>query len=231
MKITDLSEWGRVVKDVNTTVDVGVDEIRLQAAKFNNTVSRDGVPPTLASNGSVAFFNQGPATSSNKHTRNSINEFVNYCKFILELDSVPQIVVTTPNIIESVYKTDTQRITVQAHSTAAATMHAIASQLVHYKNNTTAASVRAHRDATVFASVMLEQWQQHSVAPQFTAIELAAMEGGLDPNDLCETIRKQGGQYAVYSKDGSKQLGSYTTRSAAEKRLRQIEYFKHRDNK
>ena len=42
-----------------------------------------------------------------------------------------------------------------------------------------------------------------------------------------ETIRKQGSKYVIYSKDGSKKLGTYDSRKAAEKRLGQIEYFKH----
>ena len=46
MKLDDLVEDGRIVKGVNTTVDVGTDEIKRQAAKFGNTVDRDGVPPT-----------------------------------------------------------------------------------------------------------------------------------------------------------------------------------------
>jgi hypothetical protein len=37
---------GRIVKGVNTTVDVGPDEIKTQAAKFGNTVDKDGYPPT-----------------------------------------------------------------------------------------------------------------------------------------------------------------------------------------
>jgi FMN phosphatase YigB (HAD superfamily) len=45
--------------------------------------------------------------------------------------------------------------------------------------------------------------------------------------DLDETIRKQGDKYVIYSKDGSKKLGTYTSRKAAQKRLGQIEYFKH----
>jgi len=49
MKVYDvLSEDGRIVKGVNTTVDVGPDEIKRQAAKFGNTVDRDGRPPTLS---------------------------------------------------------------------------------------------------------------------------------------------------------------------------------------
>lgn len=38
---------GRVVKGVNTTQDVGVDEIKKQAAKFGNKVNKDGYPPLL----------------------------------------------------------------------------------------------------------------------------------------------------------------------------------------
>lgn len=36
--------------------------------------------------------------------------------------------------------------------------------------------------------------------------------------------------YEVRSEDGHKRLGAYKTREEAEKRLRQIEYFKHRDH-
>ena len=43
-----------------------------------------------------------------------------------------------------------------------------------------------------------------------------------------ETIRKQGDKYVIYSKDGDKKLGTYDSRKAAEKRLGQIEYFKHK---
>ena len=41
-------EDGRIVKGVNTTPDVGVDEIPKQAKKFGNTVDKDGRPPTLS---------------------------------------------------------------------------------------------------------------------------------------------------------------------------------------
>jgi len=41
-------EWGRIVKGVNTTVDVDTDEIKRQAAKFGNTVDKDGRPPSMS---------------------------------------------------------------------------------------------------------------------------------------------------------------------------------------
>jgi Cu-Zn family superoxide dismutase len=48
MRLRELFEDGRIVKGVNTTVDVGPDEIKRQAAKFGNTVDKDGRPPTLS---------------------------------------------------------------------------------------------------------------------------------------------------------------------------------------
>jgi hypothetical protein len=40
---------GRIIKGVNTTPDVGVDQTRIEAAKFGNKVDKDGRPPTLSS--------------------------------------------------------------------------------------------------------------------------------------------------------------------------------------
>jgi hypothetical protein len=44
-------------------------------------------------------------------------------------------------------------------------------------------------------------------------------------------IKKQGSQYCVFSKDGSKNLGCFPSREQAVKRLQQIEYFKHAKSK
>jgi len=49
MKLRELTEGvGRIVKGVNTTPDVGPDEIKKQAKKFGNSVDKDGRPPTLS---------------------------------------------------------------------------------------------------------------------------------------------------------------------------------------
>ena len=48
MKIQDLLEDGRIVKGVNTTVDVDVNSISKEAGKFGNKVDKDGRPPTLS---------------------------------------------------------------------------------------------------------------------------------------------------------------------------------------
>lgn len=47
-------------------------------------------------------------------------------------------------------------------------------------------------------------------------------------SSLVEVIRKQAGKWFVYSEDGKKLGGPYSTREQAEKRLAQVEYFKHR---
>ena len=45
MRISELlTEDGRIVQGVNTTVDVGTDEIAKQAKKFGNKVSKIGEP-------------------------------------------------------------------------------------------------------------------------------------------------------------------------------------------
>ena len=41
-------EWGKIVKGVNTTPDVGVDQIPIEAAKFGNKVDKNGVPPSMS---------------------------------------------------------------------------------------------------------------------------------------------------------------------------------------
>jgi len=42
-----LTEYGRIVKGVNTTPDVGPNEIKVQASKFGFKVDKDGRPPIL----------------------------------------------------------------------------------------------------------------------------------------------------------------------------------------
>ena len=50
MRIEHLDEGvGRIIQGVNTTPDVGVDQTRIEAAKFGNKVDKDGRPPTMSS--------------------------------------------------------------------------------------------------------------------------------------------------------------------------------------
>lgn len=46
---------GRIVKGVNTTKDVGTNEVATQAAKFGNKVSRGGRPPIASTSGKDAI--------------------------------------------------------------------------------------------------------------------------------------------------------------------------------
>jgi hypothetical protein len=66
--IKTIREDGRIVKGVNTTVDVGPNEIKTQAAKFGNTVDRDGRPPTMSKavkgKSTNVLYNLGLAESS-----------------------------------------------------------------------------------------------------------------------------------------------------------------------
>jgi|TARA_R110001592_G_scaffold161707_1_gene394413 5'(3')-deoxyribonucleotidase len=50
MKIANLLNEGvgRIVKGVNTTPDVGVNQLPIEAAKFGSKVSKDGVPPIIS---------------------------------------------------------------------------------------------------------------------------------------------------------------------------------------
>jgi hypothetical protein len=53
MKLQDLLEDGRIVKGVNTTVDVGVNQIPIEAKKLGNDVTINGVPPFLRTDGKL----------------------------------------------------------------------------------------------------------------------------------------------------------------------------------
>lgn len=67
-----VNEQGRIVKGVNTTVDVGPNEIKTQAAKFGNSVDKDGRPPTLSKRvkgkSTNVLYNLGLTESTNYAT-------------------------------------------------------------------------------------------------------------------------------------------------------------------
>jgi len=53
MQLCDLLEDGKIVKGVNTTVDVDVDQIPVEASKLGNKVTINGVPPFLRTDGKL----------------------------------------------------------------------------------------------------------------------------------------------------------------------------------
>lgn len=77
MRLRELFEDGRIVKGVNTTVDVGPNEIPIQAAKFGNKVDKDGRPPTLSKkvkgSSTNVLFNLGLSESKNISEREDPN--------------------------------------------------------------------------------------------------------------------------------------------------------------
>jgi hypothetical protein len=69
LKIEHIDEGvGRIVKGVNTTPDVGVNQTSIEAAKFGNKVDKDGRPPTLSKkvkgNSTNVLYNLGLAEST-----------------------------------------------------------------------------------------------------------------------------------------------------------------------
>jgi len=52
-EFNNFMEDGRIVKGSNTTADVSVDEIKIQAKKLGFNVSKDGVPPLLKTSGNL----------------------------------------------------------------------------------------------------------------------------------------------------------------------------------
>ena len=93
---------GRVVKGVNTTADVGVDAIKKQAAKFGNTVDKDGRPPTLSKKvkGSKTnvLFNLG-MTESVDNTDESMLYYAKMAENLGELASTSKVYVDMDGVL------------------------------------------------------------------------------------------------------------------------------------
>ena len=70
---------------------------------------------------------------------------------------------------------------------------------------------------------------QH-IIPGYTGREVSPGQYKIQRNDtMKESIVKTGDQYKLVSKSGGKNLGTYDTKAGAEKRERQVQYFKHLD--
>ena len=90
MKFSEIKEDGRIVKGVNTTVDVGTDGIKIQTAKFGNTVDKDGKPPTLSKkvkgSSTNVLFNMGLAESLN--LAEAVGEIASATEIYVDMDGV-----------------------------------------------------------------------------------------------------------------------------------------------
>jgi len=101
-------------------------------------------------------------------------------------------------------------------------LRTLAHELVHYKqkldkkldHDSWKTGSDAENEANAEAGVIMRLFNKQN--PEFMTVK-----------PIVEHIRKQGDKYTVYSKDGKRKFGTYTSRAQAEKRLRQIEMFKH----
>jgi 5'(3')-deoxyribonucleotidase len=97
-----MDEDGRIVQGVNTTPDVGPNEIKTQAAKFGNTVDKDGRPPTLSKkvkgSSTNVLYNLGLSESVDKSTENSVY-YVNMQEALGELASSSKIYVDMDGVL------------------------------------------------------------------------------------------------------------------------------------
>lgn len=78
---------GLVVKGVNTTPDVQPGEIARQAAKFGNTVSKDGVPPTWTGFSSDTKAKDGPNKGKAAYGKNGTSLKENHNDYDYEDDT------------------------------------------------------------------------------------------------------------------------------------------------
>ena len=90
MKFSEIKEDGRIVKGVNTTNDVGPNGIKIQTAKFGNTVDKDGKPPTLSKkvkgSSTNVLFNMGLAESLN--LAEAVGEIASATEIYVDMDGV-----------------------------------------------------------------------------------------------------------------------------------------------
>jgi len=93
MRFQEIQEAvGRITKQ-NQTADVGPQEIKTQAAKFGNTVDKDGRPPTLSkkTKGSKTnvLFNLGLTESSNHELyQEAVGEIADNTEIFVDMDGV-----------------------------------------------------------------------------------------------------------------------------------------------
>jgi 5'(3')-deoxyribonucleotidase len=166
-----LWEDGRIVKGVNTTPDVGVTQTKIEAAKFGNTVTKDGVPPTLSKQvkgkSTNVLFNLG-LSESNK--QRNLTDFIKFCKEQLTLTTSPSIkfVSDTEDTTFGYFDYDNKNIVVQLNGRHQMdVMRTVAHELVHYKQDKTLGRELDGRNGSVdeneansLAGELLRRWGQ-----------------------------------------------------------------------
>ena len=175
MKFKDIKSYinedGRIVKGVNTTADVGVNQISIEAGKLGFKVDKDGKPPTLSKKvkgkSTNVLFNLGLSESNKK--RNLI-DFINFCKEQLELKSSPPVkfVSDTEDQTFGYFDNDHKNIVVQLKGRHQMdVMRTIAHEFVHYKQDKAYNRELDGSDGSIdeieanaLAGVILRRWGQ-----------------------------------------------------------------------
>lgn len=291
MKVYEiLHEDGRIVKGVNTTVDVGVDEIPRQAVKYGNTVDKDGRPPTLSKKvkgkSTNVLYNLGLAES--KKFVEALGELANSTEIYVDMDGVLadffgdwaklmgvdnfrdipkhhdikdalQKIRDTENFWLNLPLTNNAKNLLGLIKQVKGSYKILSSPLPDDPNSEPHKREWVEKHLGFFPPedvIITHDKAQFAVQKDGTpniliddyGVNIRKWEaaGGIgfkhkdhkfertaqkfmQSESLDETILKQGSKYVIYSKDGSKKLGTYDTKKAAQKRLRQIEFFKHKE--
>ena len=172
MRLHELNEDGRIVKGVNTTVDVGVGQIPIEAKKFGFNVDKDGHPPTLSTKvkgkSTNVLFNLGVLEESvDQRTRDNYNQFARFCVDTLGIQKFPKITMTGKELDRTFGYFDTydESITVsydRRHQMD--TMRTLAHELVHCKQREEKEELDGsdgspdENEANTMAGVLLRRW-------------------------------------------------------------------------
>lgn len=205
MKIEHLDEGvGRIVKGVNTTPDVGVDQTRIEAAKFGNKVDKDGRPPTMSSSvkgkSTNVLFNLGLTEGIKLRLERDKNIDILH---IMDTDDKHRIEVRGKKGYESggYDKQDKLHQVLDRVGKAANISELMNGEVVginpHHPQGTRA--IRTARDVL----------QTENIHPRYTAAEWAIIEGGHSLDDLDKptpTIAELVKMHSVPAKQILKQL-------------------------
>ena len=205
MLLNDITEAGvGIITKQNTTPDVKPGETQRQAAKLGMKLDKKNRPPlahkTAAKNTSAnKAYNLGLVTEGKELYDGKLP--------IVSLITALALALSTPQV--------------SAQDTAK-DAYDLARQIYKAKDMTSAG---AKEEATQEIKNILRTIQGHPNQSKIIDIFKNTMKEDIE--DLDESIRKEGNKYTVYSKNGKRKFGTYTSKADAEKRLRQIEMFKH----
>ena len=171
MKYNDIREGvGRITKQ-NQTVDVGPNEISIQAKKFGNVVDKDGrpanMPKKIKGPKTNVLFNLGITESLDKEKINNYKQFVNFCCNQLQPNSRPKIKLTAKELPETFgyFDIDDKTITVSyANRHQMDVMRTLAHELVHFVQRESkddldgADGSRDENEANSVAGILMRKW-------------------------------------------------------------------------